>query len=160
MWTKIRAWRKALVDLKFHPYKSLTKEADKTAVLNSSVLGFDKHSPLLDVKISLNQLNFYRESESAMSLPFIRCYLVMKEYYLLLTVHLLVTLSLAHFILEIAHSNHSLVNQKGNKHNTGHVLNISNDIWPQVRLSGRKLNLLHFGVGVCMFMILLFGFLP
>lgn len=46
------------VVLKFHPYKSLTKEADKTAVLNSSALGFDKHAQLLYVKISLNQLNF------------------------------------------------------------------------------------------------------
>lgn len=44
------------VVLKFHPYKSLTKEADKTAVLNSSAPGFDKQ--LLYVKISLNQLNF------------------------------------------------------------------------------------------------------
>lgn len=61
------------MDLKFHPYKSLTKEADKTAVLNSSALGFDKHSALLNVKILLNQLSFYQESESAKSLPFIRC---------------------------------------------------------------------------------------
>lgn len=100
------------MDLKFHPYKSLTKEADKTAVLNSSALGFDKHSPLLDVKLSLNQLHFYQESESAASLPFIRRYLVMKEYYLPLTVHLLVTLNLAHFILEIVfHTDHLLVIQ-------------------------------------------------
>lgn len=47
------------VVLKFHPYKSLTKEADKTAVLNSSALGFDKHAQLLYVKISLNQLIFF-----------------------------------------------------------------------------------------------------
>lgn len=101
------------MDLKFHPYKSLTKEADKTAVLNSSALGFDKHSPLLYVEISLNQLNFCRGSKSVMSLLFIRCCLVMKEYYLLLTMHVfLVTLSVAHFILEIVNSDHSLVNQK------------------------------------------------
>lgn len=62
-----------LVNLKFHPYKSLTKEADKAAVLNSSALGFDKHSALFNVNISQNQLNFYWESVSAKSLPCIRC---------------------------------------------------------------------------------------
>ena len=98
------------MDLEFHPYKSLTKEEDKTAVLNSSVHGFDKHSPLLYVKIPLSPLNFYRES--AMLLLFIRCYLVMKGYYLPLTVHLLVTLSLVHFIFEIVHSGYSLVTYK------------------------------------------------
>lgn len=79
-----------------------------------------------------------------MSLPFIRCYLAMKEKYLLLSVHLLVTLSLARFILETFHSDHLLVNHEGNKHNTDHVLKISTDIW----LSGGNPNLLHFGACV------------
>lgn len=57
----------------------------------------------------------------------------MKEYDLLLTVHLLVILNQVHFILEIVNSDHSLVNQQGGKHNTGHVLNIT-DIWSQIRL--------------------------
>lgn len=46
------------MDLKFHPYKSLTKEADKTAVLNSSALGFDKHAQLLHVKILAEPVEF------------------------------------------------------------------------------------------------------
>lgn len=49
---------KQSMDLKFHPYKSLTKEADKTAVLNSSALSFDKHAQLLYVKILAESVEF------------------------------------------------------------------------------------------------------
>lgn len=102
------------MDLKFHPYKSLTKEADKTAVLNSSALGFDKHSPLLYVKNLAEPVEFLSGIQVCNVSAF---YQMLFSYEGILPAphyacFFLVTLSVAHFILEIVHSDHSLVNQK------------------------------------------------
>lgn len=86
----------------------MTKDsrADKTAVLNSSSLGFDNSLQLLlGIKYKPDRLNVYQSSRSVMSLPFIRWYIVKKE--LLFSAHwvqVVLLHSAAHFILCIIYS--------------------------------------------------------
>lgn len=86
----------------------MTKDSrpDKTAVLNSSSLGFDNSLQLLlGIKYKPDRLNFYQSSQSVMSPPFIRWYIVKKV--LLFSAHwvqVVLLHSAAHFILCIIYS--------------------------------------------------------
>lgn len=86
----------------------MTKDSrpDKTAVLNSSSLGFDNSLQLLlGIKYKPDRLNFYQNSQSMMSPAFIRWYIVKEE--LLFSAHwvqVVVLHSAAHFIPCIIYS--------------------------------------------------------
>lgn len=91
------------MDLKFLPYKSMTKDSrrDKTAALNSSFHSFDKHLQRLlyvkkqNKKKQAKPVACFSRTLQILSLPFIRCYIIV-----LYTI--IVFCSIAHFILNSA----------------------------------------------------------